>query len=230
MAGPINLRVFLAQQSSGGGEEADSHISLTDAVSIEAGDDIEELADNVLRLTSPVGTAGFSPASGLEGLHGACVWDLGSELRGGFSALVEFVSSATSHIICIGLLRSATQPSSTADLRSDSVWLQMSSNGSGVLNCHHSEETQGLQLFSTNTDNLSNPAFVSWQANGGPLSFEHRNHISWDTPGTTQKDRNDTTVVTANGNYYFFIVWGPGQAVSGSDKVVDVKIEAGFLP
>ena len=202
-------------------------LSAADATEIGSSGSIADGSGSNIELTLPDGTAAAVTANGLSGLYGGAYWNLGSTLKGGLSAFVEWSTRQSGTFTCIGFKRASSAPTSLADLETDSVWLQMNIKGTGQLNCFHKKEGDSLTIITTNSDNLASAAAVIYQVAAGPLGFERRQHVSYNEAEDTQKDNANATAVLDTGNWYLFVAWGSSATVSG-DTTMSFKLTGGF--
>jgi len=201
---------------------ADSEFTL-----LGAAGSITDGASDTLDLLLPDGTAAATFGDGISGLYSAAIWELGGTITGDLGLFLEWGTTQNGTVVVVGFLRASSAPSTLADLETDSVFLQVNINNTGKLNCFHKEEGQGLSAIHLNSDDLSSPDSVIFQAAAGPLGFERRQHISWNTSHDTQKDNLDSTVVAGSGDWYLFVGFGAAATVSG-DTVINAKIKGGF--
>ena len=174
------------------------------------------------------GQAAVVLSSGVGGLACAAVWDLGDELKSGLDFVVGFTNPEPSVVICAGFLRRSSAPSDMTHLKTDSVWLQMNLNASEKLNCFHKKESDNLIGQFTNTDDLASPSKVFYQVCAGPLGFERRQHVSFNTAEDQQKDNASATQLLDTGRWYAWIGYGSFNVISGSSVTPIISLKGGF--
>jgi len=115
-----------------------------------------------------------------------------------------------------------------ADLEADSVWLQLNTKSTGLMNPFHREEAETLIALHTSSANMADCSDVAYNVAVGPNSFEQRHHIIWNEDEDEQHDGSDSSVVSAASGFYLFLAYGAGATVSGGDKTLSVKLKGGF--
>ena len=218
----------LGPLSSGSSSGSTMVKNASDATEIGSSGDITDGADNVINLTLPDGTAAAVFSNGLSGLYGAAVWSLGGTLAGPLCAYLEWSTRQSSTVLCVGFLRASSAPTTLADLEADSVWLQLNTKSTGLMNPFHREEAETLIALHTSSANMADCSDVSYNVAVGPNSFEQRHHIIWNEDEDEQHDGSDSSVVSAASGFYLFVAYGAGATVSGGDKTLSVKLKGGF--
>lgn len=218
----------LGPLSSGSSSGSTMVKNASDATEIGSSGDITDGADNVINLTLPDGTAAAVFGDGLSGLYGAAVWSLGGTLAGPLCAYLEWSTRQSSTVLCVGFLRASSAPTTLADLEADSVWLQLNTKSTGLMNPFHREEAETLVALHTSSANMADCSDVAYNVAVGPNSFEQRHHIIWNEDEDEQHDGSDSSVVSAASGFYLFVAYGAGATVSGGDKTLSVKLKGGF--
>ena len=202
-------------------------LSAADATEIGSSGSIADGSGNNIELTLPDGTAAAVTSNGLSGLYGAAYWDLGTSLKGGLSAFIEYNTRQNNTFTCVGFKRASSAPTSLSDLETDSVFLQINIRGTGKLNCFHKKEGDNLTIITTNSDDLASCKALIYQVAAGPLGFERRQHVSYNEAEDTQKDNASATQILDTGRWYLFLAWGSSTTVSG-DTTMSFKLTGGF--
>jgi hypothetical protein len=213
--------------SGGGGGGGSEYLSFSNATEIGSSGKIADGASDSIELTIDSGQAAAVASSGLAGLIGAAVWNLGAVSTGNINSLVEWVSIINKTHVCVAVWRAASAPTSLADIKAANTrWLQVLTQGGGT-NTSTYVKTNTNNLATSNRENLASSVSVSFtvatDADGYGRALSRH-----DSSGTSSVQSSSSAQAEASGDFYLALLWGKTATAAGLETI-KLKLQGEFL-
>jgi hypothetical protein len=208
------------------GASGAEYLRFADATEIGSSGAISDSGDEQIDLA--IADEQAAASGGLDGLIGAAVWDLGSTSKGNINCLVEWVSMINKTSVVIAIWRSASAPTSLADIDgANTQFLQiLTRNTTPATSTYLKTGTNNLATLSAEglTSSVSISYTVGTDADGwgGALSRH-------DGGGTSKTRTQSTSFAGASGTFYLALLWGKATASATEAETISIKLQGEFL-
>ena len=211
---------------SGGGGTTTQYKTVADGTEIGSSGRVVDGSDNAINLTLPDGTSAAVAGNGLSSLFGGCWWDLGSTLKGSIQFALEWVTLPASTHVVIAVWRDTSDPTTIQDIEDAGAhFVQILTTSTDRTSTLLKEGTAALSTVTTENKTGSERIHYSCHTDDNQVGA----HSSLHEHGSTSTDRVDSSnTVATSGSWYAALLFGAYATVSGSDKVISLKLRGGM--